>query len=112
MKKTTTTHNDYLIYEPYKPQQIEAIKMVEITKIPEFYEEIFDRKLMYDCKLKYIKLMNNVINKDDAHYLKPLSLSPIPKLPKVFKIKNKDNSNWFITIVLSSMITAILSIHF
>ena len=54
--------------------------------------------------------MNNVNNKADTQYLKPLPLSPIPKLPKVDTTKNKYQPNWLITIVLSS-ITAILSIH-
>ena len=56
------------------------------------------------------KLTNNVNDKDDTHYLKPLPLSPIPKLPKVDTTKNKYQPNWSITIVLSS-ITAILGIH-
>ena len=57
--------------------------------------------------------MNNVNNKADTHYLKPLPLSkiPKPKVPKVDATKNKYQPNWLITIVLSS-ITAILSIHF
>ena len=54
--------------------------------------------------------MNNVNNKADTQYLKPLPLSPIPKLPKVDTTKNKYQPNWLITIVLSS-ITAILSIN-
>ena len=54
--------------------------------------------------------MNNVNNKDDTHYLKPLPLSPIPKLPKVDTTKNKYQPNWLITIVISS-IAAKIGIH-
>jgi hypothetical protein len=49
--KTTCGHlmnnSDYL--EPFK--KIETVKMLEITKIPEYYEEISECKLMYDRKL-------------------------------------------------------------
>ena len=54
--------------------------------------------------------MNNVNNKADTQYLKPLPLSPIPKLPKVDTTKNKYQPNWLITIVISS-ITAKIGIH-
>jgi len=90
MKKTTTTYENPDYLEPFK--KIETLKMLEIPKIPEYYEEISE------CKL-----MNNVNDKDDTHYLKPLPLSPIPKLPKVNATKNKFQPNWFITIVLSSI---------
>ena len=114
VKNTTTCENilnqpDYL--EPSK--KIETVEKLEIPKITEYCEEIPDRKLMYDRKLKYeFQLMNNVNNKADTHYLKPLPLSqiPKPKVPKVDATKNKYQPNWLITIVLSS-ITAILSIH-
>jgi hypothetical protein len=62
------------------------------------------------------KLTNNVNDKDDTHYLKPLPLSPIPKLPKVpipklpNATKNKYQPNWLFTIVISS-ITAISGIY-
>ena len=109
MKKTTTTYENPDYLEPSKKR--ETVEMLEIPKIPEYYEEISECKLMYDRKLiNEYKLTNYVNNKDDTHYLKPLPLSPIPKLPKVDTTKNKYQPNWLITIVLSS-ITAILSIH-
>ena len=97
MKKTTTTYENPDYLEPFK--KIETLKMLEIPKIPEYYEEISE------CKL-----MNNVNDKDDTHYLKPLPLSPISKLPKHIPTENKYQPNWLITIALSS-ITAIIGIH-
>ena len=85
--------------------------MLEIPKIPDYCKEALYCKLMHYRKLKYeCKLINNVNNKDDTHYLKPLPTSPIPKLPIVYTTKNKYHSNWLITIALSS-ITAIIGIH-
>ena len=54
MNNTTTCENmlnqpDYL--EPSK--KIETVEKLEIPKIKEYFEEIPDRKLMYDRKLKY-----------------------------------------------------------
>ena len=49
MKKTTTTYENPDYLEPFK--KIETVKMLEIPKIPEYYEEISECKLMYDRKL-------------------------------------------------------------
>ncbi len=56
--------------------------------------------------------MNNVNNKADTHYLKPLPLSqiPKPKVPKVDATKNKYQPYWQISFGLRS-IAAILSIN-
>ena len=52
----------------------------------------------------HLKLMNNANYKDETP-LRPLPLSPIPKLPKGYTAKNKN------TIVMCSIMTALLSIH-
>ena len=55
------------------------------------------------------KLMKNANNKDETP-LKPLPLSLIPKQKQIYTTEKKRKPNWFICIVLCSVISAILSI--